>query len=122
MGTLTSTGQASPLATKIFKIATANNTANANFTGSTGTLFMIQIDNTANSSASFVKLVDATSATVGTTAPTMILAVPASVQRSFLMPKGIVFSAGFTLFCTTSAGTAGTTSPSSAVDVVCVIN
>ena len=122
MGTLTSTGQASPLATKIFKIATANNTANANFTGSTGTLFMIQIDNTANSSASFVKLVDATSATVGTTAPSLCFMVPASQQRSFLMPKGIAFSAGFTLFCTTSAGTAGTTSPSSAVNVICVIN
>ena len=122
MGTLTSTGQASPLATKIFKIATANNTANANFTGSTGTLFMIQIDNTANSAASFVKLVDATSATVGTTAPDIVIKVPASQQRSVLFPKGIAFSSGFTLFCTTAGGTAGTTSPSSAVNVICVIN
>ena len=122
MGTLTSTGQASPLATKIFKIATANNTANANFTGATGSLFMIQIDNTSNSAASFVKLVDATSATVGTTAPTLCFAAPASTKLSYLIPGGVVFSAGFTIFCTTSAGTAGTTSPTNAVTVHCVIN
>jgi hypothetical protein len=121
MGTVTLTNQSNPIGTKVVKIQAPNNTADANFTGASGTLYMLQIDNSANSAKSYFKLVDATSATVGTTAPDMVFMIPASSTRTLVFPQGIAFSSGFTAFCVTAGGTAGTTSPGSAVVVYAIV-
>ena len=121
MGTVTLTNQNNPIGTKVVKLQAPNNSADANFTGASGTLYMLQLDNTANSAASYFKLCNATSATVGTTVPDLVIMIPASTKRTGIFPEGIAFSAGFTAFCVTAGGTAGTTSPSSAVVVYAII-
>ncbi len=87
---------------------------------SAGTMHSIIIDNTANGAASFVKLYDVASGsvTVGTTAPDWIFKVPASTKRSItFMDGGIAFATALTAACVTAGGTAGTTGPTSDVDV-----
>ena len=117
MGTVTLTSQAAPIGAIISKIVAANNSANANITGASGTLHVIQINNTANSAAMYFKMVDGTSATVGTTAPEFIFRVSASSTLTCVFPGGIVFTSGFTAYCVQQAGTAGTSSPGSSVIV-----
>jgi hypothetical protein len=121
MGTVTLTNQSNPIGTKVVKIQAPNNSADANITGAAGTLYMLQIDNTANSSSMYFKLVDANAATVGTTSPDFVLRVRASTKTTFVIPGGLVFSTGFTAFCVSTGGTAGTSSPSSAVVVYAIV-
>lgn len=83
-------------------------------TGS-GTLFMVDVDNTNNSAKTYVKLWDQTSVAVGATVPDWIFMVPASVRRVFTIPSGLAFSTGLAYAAVTTGGTAGTTSPSSSV-------
>ena len=86
---------------------------------SSGTLYGLVIDNSANAAASYVKLWNTASGsvTVGTTAPDWIFMVPASVKKTFSMPEGIAFGTALSAACVTTAGTAGTTNPTSNVDV-----
>ncbi len=121
MGTVTLTNQSNPIGTKVVKIQAPNNTADANFTGAAGTLHLLQIDNTANSSSMYFKLVDDSSATVGTTSPDFVFRVRASTKSTFVFPTGLVFSTGFTAYCVSTGGTAGTSSPGSAVVVHAII-
>lgn len=112
---LSTTPQTNPLGADIVVDTNANATAQTNTTGGTGTLHLVDIDNSANGAASFVKFYDASSPTVGTTAPDLVLKCPASVRRQFVMPAGIAFATAFSHACVTAGGTGGTTSPSSAV-------
>ena len=86
---------------------------------SSGTVYLIEIDNSANAAASFVKLWDAASGsvTVGTTAPDWVIKIPASTKRTIPFPAGIAFGTALTAACVTAGGTSGTTSPSSSVPV-----
>jgi len=79
----------------------------------------IDIDNTANSATTFVKLynVASGSVTVGTTAPDMILPIPASTRSSFIIPGGLTFATALSVASVTTGGTAGTTGPTSDVVV-----
>ena len=85
-----------------------------------GTVFIaaISIDNSLNSAASYLKLYDASAPTIGTTAPDHVIKVGASekfyAQYHKNKPK---FTTALSLACVTGAGTAGTTSPTSAVSV-----
>jgi len=117
MGTVTLTSQAAPIGAIISKITAANGTANANITGASGTLHVIQINNNANSSAMYFKMVDGTSAPVGTTEPHFIFRVSASSTLTCVFPGGIAFTSGFTAYCVDGPGTAGTASPGSSVTV-----
>tara|TARA_R110002020_G_scaffold130862_2_gene292617 strand:+ start:2156 stop:2524 length:369 start_codon:yes stop_codon:yes gene_type:complete len=85
--------------------------------GSSGTIHKVEIDNTGNTSAVFVKLWDTTgSVTVGTTDPDFSFKCPASVLRVYSCPNGTAFAAGLKAACVTDGGgTAGTTSPSNDV-------
>jgi hypothetical protein len=80
------------------------------------TLYMVDVDNSANAAVSYLKLYDSASPTVGTTAPDMIFKVPASVRRVFAIPDGVAFT-NLSFACVTTAGTAGTTNPTSNVTV-----
>lgn len=92
----------------------AENTAIAVIEEST-VVYSIQLDNSANAASSFLKIYNTTAAiTVGTTDPTDEYFVPASVSRTFVFPGGKTFANGFHYACLTTAGTAGTTSPTSA--------
>jgi hypothetical protein len=84
----------------------------------------IQIDNTANAGApSYLKLFNLTSGsvTLGTTAPDMVLYAEANKKDTYNFLSGanpgITFATALTMACVTTGGTAGTTSPASAVIV-----
>jgi hypothetical protein len=86
------------------------------------TLYSIDADNSANGAATYIKLYDAlsdsaTDLIVGTTAPHMILLVPASSRRVFEFPAGVGFASWCGIAGVTAGGTAGTTGPTSAVTV-----
>lgn len=86
---------------------------------SSAVVYAVEVDNTANGAATYVRLWNtaAASVTVGTTAPDMVFMVPASVKRSFFMPDGITFGTALSAASTTTAGTAGSTGPTSDVTV-----
>lgn len=85
--------------------------------GAAGTLYAIEMDNTLNAAVTYVCLWDAASGsvTVGTTAPDWIFRVAASVARTVIFPAGVAFASALTIGAKTTAGTAGTTGPTSAV-------
>ena len=109
---VTVTNQSNPLASKLVEDTAATSTAVDNTTGAAGTLYMVEIDNTAYGTAVYFKLADTTDATAGTTAATMVFLCPASVKRSYVFPEGIEFNAGFSHWCTTAAAEASTAAPS----------
>jgi len=84
-------------------------------------VYQIEIDNTANTgAASYVKLYDdntSSSVTVGTSVPMAIFVAPAATKLSVTFPYGVgtYFANGIVWACVTTAGTAGTTSPTSSV-------
>lgn len=86
---------------------------------SSATVKYVTIDNTANASASYLKLynVASGSVTVGTTAPDAILLAAASTKVQFPIPDGWVFGTALSVACLTAGGTAGTTAPTSSVIV-----
>ena len=107
----TVTNQTAPLGSKIVQDLAATNAAVSDTTGAAGTLYMVEIDNSGYSSAVYFKLVNADSATVGTTVPTMVHYCPASSKRSYVFPEGIVFSVGFTHWCVTGASEGSSAAP-----------
>jgi hypothetical protein len=109
---VTVTNQSNPLATKLVQDTAATSTAVDHTTGASGTLYMIEIDNSSYSTAVYFKVANATTATAGTTAATMVFLCPASVKRSYAFPEGIAFGAGFSHWCTTGAAESNTDAPS----------
>ncbi len=109
-------------ALRIIRDSDADNTPERNVNDGSATIYAVLIDNTANAAATYVKFYNTTAAiTLGTTAPDMILMVPASVKRTFIFTTGNVFNTGLTYAAVTTAGTAGTTSPTSDVLVDIVV-
>jgi len=108
---VTATNQTTPLGSKIIQDTAATNSAVDNSTGGSGTLYMVEIDNTSYSTAVYLKMADTTNATAGTTASTMVLFCPASAKRSYVFPEGIAFSSGFSHWCTTGAAESNTDAP-----------
>ena len=98
-----------------------NDTANGSGTSLAGTtvkssstvIYEMELDNTANSAATFVRLYNATSQTVGTTVPDSLLMVPASTKITLVFPGGVTFATGLGCSSGTSATLATTTAPSS---------
>lgn len=99
------------------------NATKAAVKASSGTLYGVIIDNTANSaSAEFVKLWDVASGgvTVGTTAPDWCFKIPAAVKHAILFTEGVAFGTALTAACVTTAGIAGTTNPTADVAVTII--
>ena len=109
---VTVTDQINPLGSKIVQDTAATSTAVDHATGGNGTLYMVEVDNSSFGTAVYLKLADATSATAGTTAATMVFYCPASSKRSYVFPEGIVFSNGFSHWCVTGAAESSTGTPS----------
>ncbi len=86
------------------------------------TLYLISIDNTANAAQkNYLKLYNSLTATVGTTAPDIIIPVPGGSTVTVAMPEGVSFATGLSFATVTTAGTAGATNPTSDVSVVIVV-
>lgn len=93
---------------------------------SSATVYLVQVNNSGNASAVYVKLYNLASGsvTVGTTAPDEVIYVPglSTVTHQLLTggAAGKVFGTALSAACVTAGGTAGTTPPSSSVSVVIV--
>lgn len=76
-------------------------------------LHALELDNTANVAATFVRMHNTGTVTPGTTVPDQILMVPASTKITFIMPGGVTFGTALTITAGISAALATTTAPSS---------
>ena len=103
------------IASGILYINTDTNETYSAIKASSTVLYEIEIDNTANAASTFVKLYNNAAPTVGTTAPDMIILVPASVSRTLVIPSGITFATALSIAALTAGGTAGSTGPTSDV-------
>ena len=96
-------------------------TANGSGTSLAGTtikssstvVYEIELDNTANAAATYTRLHNATSQTVGTTVPDALHMTPASTKVTLVYPVGVTFGTGLGCSSGTSATLATTTAPSS---------
>lgn len=107
------------LATNLFQ-DTINANAAVAIKGSSGTLYVIHVDNSANAAAaSFIKLYDSAAAvTVGTTVPDWVIKVPgAFVGNVLIATTGIAFGSGLQVATVTVGGTGGVVSPTGSVIV-----
>lgn len=102
---------------KVVTDTSADATAANNVTGAASNLFYIEVDNTANSSASFFKVYNHASPTIGTTDPLVCVRAKAATREYFIVPQGLSFDVALSYACTTAGGTTGTGSPSSNVTV-----
>ena len=99
-----------------------NATSENNVTGnSSGTLYLIDIDNTANASTfAYVKIKDASSATPNHATngiPTWQFTAPPGVKTSYAFPDGQDYAAGLSMWCTSNPAHQDVTSPAAAVIV-----
>lgn len=102
--------------TTVYKDVDLDNTGEILVAG-TPTLFGAKFDNTANTSAVYVKIYDKASAASDADTPKYIIKVPASGTFEFQpnMGLGRKFALGISMRCVTEAGTAGTTGPTNDV-------
>jgi hypothetical protein len=119
---VTSTSAVTALGTNLIVDFDADTTEENNVTGnSSGTIFLIQIDNTANATTgAYVRIRDAASAdnTNNTTGvPTWIFYAAPGATARYVMPLGTEYSAGVSLWCTTSNAANNNDAPGSAVIV-----
>jgi len=113
--TLSVSTQVSPVGTKLIKDTDAGATAQTDVTGTAGSIFMIDVDNTANGAdAAYLKIYDDAAPTVGTTDPDHIFRIPVNQRRTIVAPDGLDFSA-LSYAVVTSPGTPGTTAPANTV-------
>ncbi len=111
---LSVTQQADPLAAKLVLQTSATATADNNVTGSATTVFLIDIDNTANAAQPvYLKLYNDNAPSVGTTSPDCVYMVAGGVRRAYAITEGVAFSTGLSLACVVTGGTSGATGPSS---------
>ena len=87
----------------------------------TTVLYGIEVDNTQNNVASYLKMWHTASPTVGTTAPNFIFRIPAGEKR--LQPigdlaTGYSFATVMAYAVVTDPGTGGTTAPTNDVEVI----
>ena len=99
------------------------NGATANVTGGTGSIFMVQINNEANSTASYLKIRDNAAATPATTTangagtPHFSFKAPAYKKITYAIPGGAAFTAGLSMWCVTGTAVGDQVNASSAVIV-----
>lgn len=110
------TPQASPLASRLVVETTASATPNVNVTGTSGVIYMIDVDNSANVAAVYLKLYDNPAPTVGTTPADWVVRIGPSVRRSAVIPEGYAYTA-LSFAVVTGAAEDNTTSPASPVIV-----
>ena len=115
---VTTTPLSNPVGANIVTDTASNATAENDVRSGAATVYLVDVDNTANAAVSYTKLYDSASPTVGTTAPDFIFKVTASTRKVFVLDmSGVAFTTGLSFATVTAAGTAGTSSPSSSVIV-----
>ena len=82
---------------------------------SSGTIYEMELDNSANGAATYFKLfnVAAGSVVLGTTAPDLILLVPASTKITLVFPSGLAMGTAISCASVTDKAVTSTDAPSS---------
>ena len=117
------TGVLNDLATKLIVDDSLADTAEVDVTGTTGSVYMVQIDATAGSPttaepACYVKIIDASgSVTVGSSSPDMMLYAPLGKITTYVISGGWAFATGLSLWAVTSADVTGQTAPTADIKV-----
>ena len=113
---LTTTTLGTPLGATIYIDADANATAEVAAT-SAKTLYQIRLDNTLNSAATYLHIVDGTSASPGQTERNFIFYCASGATANYSIPTGLACDNGLVFWCTTQSVKTGTDSPAKAVEV-----
>tara|TARA_B100001094_G_scaffold225134_1_gene219341 strand:- start:1940 stop:2347 length:408 start_codon:yes stop_codon:yes gene_type:complete len=122
------------LAGKLIIDEDADTTAETHVTGTTGSMYMVQIDTregTANilteanaDTACYVKFVDASSNVTGgggsSSTPSLVLYAPMGKITTYVISGGWAFSSGLSFWAVTTAATAGDDSPTLDVKVTII--
>lgn len=108
--------QANPVASKFIEQTDCNSTSNDDVTGTEGTIYLVEIDNTANDEAVFLKIYDDVSPTVGTTEPDHIVKAKVNDVTTVSIPEGLDYD-NISFACVTTGGTEGTDDPEEKVVV-----
>ena len=102
-----------------------SNTAVNNPTGMTGggTIYYIEVDNTMNAAATYFKIFNHASPTIGTTAPEIVLKIAASQRQYMVVPLGynVSTAATYAAFATSSNSAASPAGPSNSVTIRMVV-
>lgn len=115
---VTTTPLSNPIGANIVTDTNSNGTSENDVRSGATTVYIVDIDNSANAAVTYTKLYDSASPTVGTTAPDFILRTTGSTRKSYVLDmSGIPFAVGLSFCSVTAGGTAGTSNPSSAVTV-----
>jgi len=89
--------------------------------GESGKLYYISAQNADNAIRYLKIALTATTVTVGTTNPDIVIKLPASADVQYSMPEGIDFTV-LSMWCTTTAAVGGTTAPGGNVTVTLLAN
>lgn len=112
-----STSSVSGLSAVIVTETSASSTPNTDVRAGATTVYQVDIDNTLPAAATFVKLYDAASPSVGTTAPDYILKIASGKRKVFTLALDGVPFTNLSFAAVTAGGTAGTGNPSAACPV-----
>jgi hypothetical protein len=77
-------------------------------------IYEMELDNTANAAATYLRMHNTGTVTPGTTTPDQMLMIPASTKIALVYPSGVTFGTALTITAGTSATLATVTAPSSA--------
>ena len=125
MSSATSTSSITELGGKYIldRSCTGNPGATTNVTGGTGSIFMVQINNEANATDSYLKIRDNATANPATTTangagtPDFMFKAPAYTKITYAIPGGAAFGAGLSMWCVASSTVGNQVDPSSTVIV-----
>lgn len=121
MATVSTAKQGAPIGSALFTLTETSTTASAvNMDGTSGVLIMVEIDNTANSVASYVNLYDAGSANVGSDDEEFVFMAPASTRITYACPEGAAYGTGLTGAIVSTPGSA--TGPASTVTAYILVS
>lgn len=114
--TLSVSSQVSPITSRLIVETAAGSAANINVLGVSASIYMVEVDNTANSAASYLKIYNNAAPSVGSTAPDVILMASASSVLRVVYPGGLVMPI-LSFACVTTPGNGGAASPNNPVIV-----
>lgn len=115
---LSSTPFAGPFTTQLIKQTSATASPNEDVRGAPTTVYLVRVDNSANSSQNvYLHLYNNAAPVVGTTPPDVTLFVPNGVVEETIWLTGMPFSTALSFACTTTGGLGGSSSPTNPVIV-----
>lgn len=97
------TSLANTLGGKVLSDSAVTNTPVDNPISGGGTIYHLEFDNTMNSAVTYLKIYEATSVTLGTTQPSVIIKAAASTKEYMAIPTGLVLATGASYVATTTA-------------------